>query len=49
MPFGLKNVIGIFSWTMAEVFKDWNNKFLKVFVDDVNIHSLNWKDHLQHI
>jgi hypothetical protein len=49
MPFGLKNVIGIFSWTMAEVFKDWNNKLLKVFVDDVNIHSLNWKDHLQHI
>jgi hypothetical protein len=22
---------------------------LKVFIDDVNIHSLNWKDHLQHI
>jgi hypothetical protein len=34
---------------MVEVFKDWSNKFLKVFVDDVNIHSLNWKDHLQHI
>jgi hypothetical protein len=49
MPFGLKNVIGIFSWIMVEIFKDWSNKFLKVFVDDVNIHSLNWKDHLQHI
>jgi hypothetical protein len=34
---------------MAEVFKDWKNKFLKVFVDDVNIHNLNWRDHLQHI
>jgi len=49
MPFGLKNVISIFSWTIAKVFKNWNNKFLKVFVDDVNIHSLNRKDHLQHI
>jgi hypothetical protein len=34
---------------MAEVFKDYNNKFLKVFVDDVHIHSLNWKEYLQHI
>jgi len=49
MPFGLKNTTGIFSWTMAEVFIDWKNKFIKVFVDDVNIHNLNWKDHLQHI
>jgi len=48
MPFGLKNAIGTFSRTMAKVFKDERNKFLKVFVDDVNIHSLNWRDHLQH-
>jgi hypothetical protein len=34
---------------MAEVFINWKNKFIKVFVDDVNIHNLNWKDHLQHI
>jgi hypothetical protein len=43
------NAIDIFSWMMPKVFKDWNNQFLKVFVDDVNIHNLNWKDHLQHI
>jgi len=49
MPFALKNATTIFSWTMVEVFKDWNNKFLKVFVDNVNIHSLDWKEHLQHI
>jgi hypothetical protein len=49
MLFGLKNAIKTLSRTMAEVFKDWRNKFLKVFVDDVNIHNLNWKDHLQHI
>jgi hypothetical protein len=49
MLFGLKNAIGVFSQTMAEVLKDWRNKFIKVFVDDVNIHNLNWRVHFQHI
>ncbi len=38
MPFGLKNATSVFSQTMAKVFKDWINEFLKVFVDDVNIY-----------
>jgi hypothetical protein len=46
MPFGLKNATNAFSRTMAKVFKHWNNQFLKVFVDDVNIHNMNWIDHL---
>jgi hypothetical protein len=41
MPFGLKNTTSIFSRTMDKVFEDWNKQFLKVFVDDFNIHSLN--------
>jgi hypothetical protein len=36
MLFGLKNIIGMFSMTMVEVFKDWTNQFLKVFIDDIN-------------
>ncbi len=43
MSFGLKNVIGMLSKTMAKMFKDWTDQFLKVFVDDVNIHSQTWK------
>jgi hypothetical protein len=34
MPFGLKNVTSIFLQIMAKEFKDWNNQFLKIFVDD---------------
>jgi len=49
MPFGLKNATNIFSRTMAKNFKDSKNKFIKVFIDDGNIHNLNWKDLLQHI
>jgi hypothetical protein len=39
MPFGLKNATNIFSRTMAEVFKGLTNQFLKIFVDDINIHK----------
>jgi hypothetical protein len=34
---------------MSLVFKDLGSEFLKVFVDDLNIHSKNWEDHLQHL
>jgi len=34
---------------MSLVFKELGGEFLKVFVDDFNIHSENWEDHLQHL
>jgi hypothetical protein len=49
MPFGLKNVTSTFTRTMLEVFKDLGSKFLKVFVDDLNVHSKSWGEHLQHL
>jgi hypothetical protein len=49
MLFGPKNIIGTFSRTMAEVFNNWTNQFLKVFVDDVNIHNQTWEKHLTHL
>jgi hypothetical protein len=49
MPFGLKNTTSTFSRTMAEVFKDLGTRFLKIFVDDLNVHSENWGEHLQHL
>jgi len=49
MPFGFKNATSTFTRTMSEVFKDLGNMFLKVFVDDLNVHSDNWEDHLQHL
>jgi len=39
MPFRLKNTTSTFSRTMVDIFKEWTNQFMKVFVDDVNIHS----------
>ncbi len=49
MPFGLKNTPSAFSRTMVDIFKEWTNQFVKVFVDDANIHSGTWNEHLCHI
>jgi len=49
MPFGLKNATSTFTRTMSLVFKELGDKFLKVFVDDLNVHSENWEDHLRHL
>jgi hypothetical protein len=49
MPFGLKNAISTFSQTMANIFKERTNQFVKVFVDDVNIHGGTWNEHLYHV
>jgi hypothetical protein len=34
---------------MADIFKEWTTQFLNVFVNDVNIHSRTWSEHLCHI
>jgi hypothetical protein len=49
MPFGLKNATSTFTRTMSTIFKELGDKFLKIFVDDLNIHSENWEEHLQHL
>jgi hypothetical protein len=49
MPFGLKNATSTFARTMTEVFKNLGNSFLKICVNDLNVHSDHWQDHLQHL
>jgi len=49
MPFGLKNATSTFTRIMLEVFKDLGSKFLKVFVNDLNVHNESWEEHLQHL
>jgi hypothetical protein len=49
MPFGLKNATNTFTWTMSTIFKEFGDKFLKIFVDDLNVHSEDWAEHLQHL
>jgi len=49
MLFNLKNATSTFIIIMSEVFKDLGNKFLKIFVDDLNVHNKSWEEHLQHL
>jgi hypothetical protein len=49
MPFGLKNATSTFTRTMSAVFKELGDRFLKIFVDDLNIHNEDWEEHLQHL
>jgi hypothetical protein len=34
---------------MSIVFKGLGDKFLKIFVDDLNVHNKDWAEHLQHL
>jgi hypothetical protein len=34
---------------MTNIFLEWLQKFLKVFVDDLNIHNITWENYLNHI
>ncbi|CAB5366666.1 unnamed protein product [Rhizophagus irregularis] len=49
MPFGLKNAPAIFQKTMNKIFKEYLDKFMNVYIDDIIIYSKNWNEHLQHI
>jgi hypothetical protein len=34
---------------MSTIFKEIGDKFLKIFVDDLNVHNKTWAEHLQHL
>ena len=48
MPFGLKNAVSEFSKIMFTVLGHLSN-FVEIYLDDINIHSKNYEDHLKHI
>ncbi len=49
MPLGMENATSTFSKTMTKVFGAYMDKFLKVFIDDLNVHNLIWEEHIDHL
>jgi hypothetical protein len=49
MSFGLTNAPTFFMYMMNNVFMDYLDKFVVVFVDDIPIYSQNEEDHKEHL
>jgi len=49
LPFGLKNAPASFQCMMDTIFREQIGKFIAVFIDDINIFSHTFEEHLDHV
>jgi hypothetical protein len=49
MSFGLTNAPAYFMYLMDNVFMDYLDKFVVVFIDDILIYSQNEQEHEEHL
>ena len=49
MPYGLSNAPSVFQGFMNEVFRDYLNQFVIVFMDDILVFSPNISEHIKHV
>jgi hypothetical protein len=49
LPFRLTNALGVFMSLMNEVFLEYLDNFIQVFIDDILIYSETTEDHEEHL
>jgi Reverse transcriptase (RNA-dependent DNA polymerase) len=49
MTFGFTNAPPTFQRMMSDYLGDMVGRFVKVYLDDILVHSETWKDHLAHL
>ena len=49
LPFGLTNALGVFMSLMNGVFREYLDKFVQVFIDDILIYSRTTEEHDEHL
>jgi hypothetical protein len=49
LPFGLTNAPGVFMSLMNGVFREYLDKFVQVFIDNILIYCRTMKEHEEHL
>jgi hypothetical protein len=48
MPFGLTNALATFCTLMNDIFWEWLNDFVVVYIDDILVYSNSMEEHMEH-
>jgi hypothetical protein len=49
MPFGLTNVPATFCTLINDIFREWLDNFVVVYIDDILIYSGSLEEHAEHL
>jgi len=49
MPFGVTNALGVFMDYMNKIFRQFLDKFIVVFINDIFIYSSSQEEHAKHL
>jgi len=49
MPFGLINALATFCTLMNDIFREWFDDFVIVYIDDILIYSGSLEEHAEHL